>query len=170
MDVSLSWDSEVSSFHAELHRFMGEWMLLDDGLSTNGSYVNHQRVSARQRLRGGDRIRLGRTVLAYSAAQQQPVSTTVIAGEIPVLPQITDTQRRVLIALCRPYRDGGSFVIPASNQQIASEVFLSVDAVKLHLRTLFKRFELGALLDNQKRARLAERALELGIVSPNDLA
>lgn len=169
MDVSLHWDSEVSGFHAELQCLMGEWMLLDDGLSTNGTYVNRQRVSARQRLRDGDRIRMGRTVLAYNAAQQQPGGTTVTAGELPALPQLTDTQRRVLIALCRPYRDGGSFATPASNQQIASEVFLSVDAVKMHLRALFKRFELGALPQNQKRARLAECALELGLISPRDL-
>jgi len=170
MDVSLSWDSEVSGFHAELQCLMGEWMLLDDGLSTNGTYVNRQRVSARQRLRDGDRIRMGRTVLAYNAAQHQPAGKTVTAGDLPALPQITDTQRRVLIELCRPYRDGGSFATPASNQQIASEVFLSVDAVKMHLRALFKRFELGALPQNQKRARLAECALQLGLVSPRDLA
>jgi hypothetical protein len=169
MDVSLSWDSEVSGFHAELQCLMGDWMLLDDGLSTNGTYVNRQRVNTRQRLRDGDRIRVGRTVLAYNAAQQ-PVGTTVTAGELPALPQLTDTQRRVLIALCRPYGDGGSFASPATNQQIASEVFLSVDAVKMHLRALFKRFELGALPQNQKRARLAECALELGIISPRDLA
>jgi class 3 adenylate cyclase len=170
MDVSLSWDSEVSGFHAELQCLMGEWMLLDDGLSTNGTYVNRQRVSARQRLREGDRIRVGRTVLAYNAAQQEPVRKTVTAGVLLALPQLTDTQRRVLIALCRPYRDGGSFATPASNQQIASEVFLSVDAVKMHLRALFKRFELGALPQNQKRARLAECALELGVIAPRDLA
>jgi class 3 adenylate cyclase len=170
MDVSLSWDSEVSGFHAELQCLRGEWMLLDDGLSTNGTYVNRHRVSARQRLRDGDRIRVGRTVLAYNAAQHEPVRKTVIAGALLALPQLTDTQRRVLIALCRPYRDGGSFASPASNQQIASEVFLSVDAVKMHLRALFKRFELGALPQNQQRARLAECALELGLISPRDLA
>jgi pSer/pThr/pTyr-binding forkhead associated (FHA) protein len=170
MDVSLHWDSEVSGLHAELRCFMGEWMLLDDGLSTNGTYVNRQRVSARQRLRDGDRIRLGRTVLAYNAAQQQPAGKTVTAGALEALPQLEDIQRRILIALCRPYRDRGSSATPASNQQIASEVFLSVDAVKLHLRALFNRFELGALLQDEKRARLAECALELGLVSSRDLA
>ncbi len=85
MDLSLAWDSEVSGLHAELQCFMGEWMLLDDGLSTNGTYVNRRRVGARQRLRDGDRIRLGRTVLAYNAAQQQPVGKTVTAGALPSL-------------------------------------------------------------------------------------
>ncbi len=83
LDLSLLWDSEVSGLHAELQCFMGEWMLIDDGLSTNGTYVNRQRVSARRRLRDGDRIRIGRTVLAYNAAQEQPVGKTVTAGALP---------------------------------------------------------------------------------------
>ena len=168
MDLSLLWDSQVSGLHAELRCFIGEWMLLDDGLSRNGTYVNRQRVSARQRLRDGDRIRLGRTVLAYNAAQEQPAGATVTAGALPALPQLTDIERRVLIALCRPYRDGASSATPASNQQIASEVLLSVDAVRMHLRALFKRFELGALPHDQKRARVAECALALGLVSPHE--
>ena len=81
------------------------------------------------------------------------------------MPELTDTQRRVLVALCRPYRDGGRFASPATNQQIADEVFLSVDAVKMHLRTLFGKFELGDLPQNEKRARLAECVLQFGLIS-----
>jgi class 3 adenylate cyclase len=170
MDLSLLWDSQVSGLHAELRCFMGEWMLLDDGLSRNGTYINRQRVSARQRLRDGDRIRLGRTVLAFNAAKEQPAGATVTAGALPAPPQLTDTERRILIALCRPYHAGGSAATAASDEQIASEVFLSVDAVKMHVRALFKKFELGPLPHDQKRARVAECALELGLVSPQDLA
>lgn len=78
-------------------------------------------------------------------------------------------QQRVLIALCRPYRDGGTFATPATNQQIADEVFLSVDAVKTHLRALFGKFELNDLAQNQKRARLAECVFQLGLISQRDL-
>ena len=168
MDLSIPWDSEVSGLHAELHHLGGEWTVVDDGLSTNGTYVNGQRVSGRQRLRDGDRIRVGRTVLAFKAAQAPQVGRTVVAALQPKL-QMTDTQRKVLIALCRPYRDG-SFATPATNQEIAAEVFLSVDAVKMHLRTLFGKFELGELPQNQKRARLAERALQSGVISHRDLS
>ena len=169
-DLSIAWDSEVSGLHAELEWLGGEWTILDDGLSMNGTYVNGKRISGRQRLCDGDRIRVGRTVLAYNTAQASPLSTTVNAGDLP-LPQLTDTQRRVLIALCRPYRDNASFAAaPASNQQIASEVFLSVDAVKMHLRRLFNRFKLDELPQNQKRARLAECALQFGLISRRDLA
>lgn len=166
-DLSLEWDSEVSGLHAELHHLGGEWAIVDDGLSTNGTYVNGQRISGRQRLRDGDRIRVGRTVLAYKAAQATLVQETVAAGDLPTI-ELTDTQRRVLVALCRPYRDG-SYATPATNQQVADEVFLSVDAVKMHLRALFGKFSLGELPQNQKRARLAEQALQFGVISPRDL-
>jgi hypothetical protein len=168
MDLSIPWDSEVSGLHAELDYPGGEWTIVDDGLSTNGTYVNTERISGRQRLRDGDRIRVGRTVLVYRAAQTASgAGKTVVAGDRPAL-QLTDTQRRVLIALCRPYRDGG-FATPATNQEVAAEVFLSVDAVKMHLRTLFGKFELGELPQNQKRARLAESALQFGVISHRDL-
>jgi hypothetical protein len=166
--LSLAWDSEVSGLHAELHHVGGELTIVDDGLSTNGTYVNGQRIAGRQRLRDGDRIRVGRTVLAYTAAQAALVQETVAAGDVPAI-ALTDTQRRVLVALCRPYREG-NYATPATNQQIAGEIFLSVDAVKMHLRTLFGKFQLGELPQNQKRARLAERALQFGVISPRDLS
>ncbi len=169
MDLSISWDSEVSGLHAELQGFGGEWAIVDDGLSTNGTFVNDQRISGRQRLRDGDRIRIGRTTLAYKAGRSAPVPETVSVGEGPALAELTDTQRRVLIALCRPYRDGGNFTIPATNQQIAEEVFLGVDAVKMHLRRLFAKFELGDIPQNEKRARLAECVLQFGVISERDL-
>lgn len=166
-DLSITWDSEVSGLHAELHHLGGELTIVDDGLSTNGTYVNGERISGRQRLRDGDRIRVGRTVLVYRAAQAALVGETALAVDRPAL-QLTDTQRRVLVELCRPFRDGG-FATPATNQHIAAEVFLSVDAVKMHLRALFGKFDLGELPQNQKRARLAERALQFGVISHRDL-
>lgn len=167
-DLSLAWDGEVSGLHAELHHIGGEWAVVDDGLSTNGTYVNEQRISGRQRLRDGDRIRVGRTVLAYRAAQATLVEETVAAADLPKI-ELTEAQRRVLVALCRPYRDG-NYATPATNQQVAEEIFLSVDAVKMHLRSLFAKFQLSELPQNQKRARLAEQALQFGVISPRDLA
>ena len=85
---------------------------------------------------------------------------TVLASSAPAL-ALTDTQRRVLVALCRPYRDGG-FETPATNQEIADELFLSVDAVKMHLRTLFGKFELGELPQNQKRVEARRERAAVG--------
>jgi DNA-binding CsgD family transcriptional regulator len=169
MDLSLGWDPQVSGVHAELQGLGGEWTVVDDGLSTNGTYVNGQRVSGRQRLRDGDRIRIGRTVLAYRAGDAAQLQATYTAGDTTFARSLTDTQRRVLIALCRPIHERGSFAAPASNQQISDEVYLSVDAVKMHLSRLFAAFELSAIPQNQKRARLAECVLQYGVISERDL-
>jgi DNA-binding CsgD family transcriptional regulator len=168
-DLALSWDAQVSGVHAELHLLGGEWTIVDDGLSRNGTYLNGTRVSGRQRLRDGDQLRLGKTMLAFHSAAAQEVSPTVLEGGWERAASLSDTQRRVLIALCRPYKDGSGFVTPATNLEIAGEIFLSVDAVKTHLRTLFHKFDLDDLPQNQKRVRLAERALQLGLVTPRDL-
>jgi len=166
-DIAIAWDGEVSGVHAELHALGGELTIVDDGLSRNGTYLNGVRIGGRQRLRDGDRIRLGRTVLAYRAAQASLLGETVLADERSA-PSLTDGQRRVLVALCRPYA-GGGYATPATNQEIADEVFHSVDAVKMHLRALFGKFELGELPQNQKRARLAELALQLGAISRREI-
>jgi len=169
MDLSIGWDPEVSGVHAELQGLGGEWTIVDDGLSTNGTYVNGQRAGGRQRLRDGDRIRIGRTVLAYRAGGAAELQATRTAGDAASAQPLTDTQRRVLIALCRPIHERGSFAAPASNQQIADEVYLSVDAVKMHLSRLFAAFELSEIPQNQKRARLAECVLQYGVISERDL-
>lgn len=166
-DLPLRWDGEVSGLHLELHRVGGEVTIVDDGLSTNGSYVNGERISGRQRLRDGDQIRVGRTTLEYRAAPATLLDETVAAGEQVTVP-LTDMQRQVLIALCRPYRDG-VYATPATNREIAGELFLSVDAVKLHLRAMFGKFGLGELAQNQKRAALAEQALRSGAITYREL-
>ena len=75
----------------------------------------------------------------------------------------------MLIALCRPFRDDDGFATPASNQQIADELVLSVEAVKTHLRALFEKFGVGDLPRQAKRAELVKRAFQLGAISPRDL-
>jgi hypothetical protein len=77
-------------------------------------------------------------------------------------------QRQVLIALCRPLKDG-RLASPASNAQIAGELVLSIEAVKTHLRGLFERFGIGKLPQNQKRLKLVELAFQTGAVSDRDL-
>ena len=120
-DIALGWDVEVSRAHALLELIGDQWTLVDDGLSSNGSYVNGQRVVGRQRLRQGDRLCFGTTQLLFrdpgppeSEATRRDVRSTAIP--------LTPMQRKVLIALCRPLNDASS-ALPATNKQIADEVF-----------------------------------------------
>ena len=162
-DISLGWDTEVSRVHAELERLGGEWTLVGDGLSRNGTWINGARVSGRHRLRDGDVLQIGQTLIAYRVPDPDDSRPTVAAGGRASAPELTGAQRRVLEALCRPYKES-EFASPATDQQIAEELFLSVDAVKAHLRALFAAFGIEDLPQNQKRSYLAMRAMQLGIV------
>jgi pSer/pThr/pTyr-binding forkhead associated (FHA) protein len=167
-DVSLAFDGEVSRVHAELVRVGGGWTVADDGLSRNGSFVNGERVVGRRRLADGDALRFGSTTMLFRAPGEQLDETTISAGSGGAV-ELSDAQRRVLVALCRPFA-GGEFATPATNREIADELYLSVDAVKAQLRALFDKFDVGDLPQNQKRSRLAELALRQGAVAPRDLS
>lgn len=167
--IALEWDSEVSRLHAELESIGGDWTVSDDGLSRNGTHVNGERVVGRRRLRDGDVIRFGKTSATYRQPRLTMVTETEVASEVLDRASLSDAQRRVLVALCRPYRDGTGYVTPATNQEVAAELFLSVDAVKTHLRSLFGKFGIEDLPQNQKRVRLVELALKSGVVTPRDL-
>jgi hypothetical protein len=169
-DIPIDWDPEVSALHARLERGGGEWMLIDDGLSRNGSYVNGERVRGRVRLRDGDMLRFGRTAVRYCRSVDGEGQTTHLSSEGPITPaSLTAGQRNVLIALCRPFKDGAAFATPASNPEIAAELFLSVEAVKTHMRALFQRFGVEDLPQTRKRLALAERALQSGVISEREL-
>jgi len=168
--LRLDWDAEVSALHARIEVVGGECTLLDDGLSRNGSFVGAERVHGRRLLRDGEALRFGRTTVLYRrpGADAAPEATAV-ASEASAAATISPGQRRVLIALCRPFKDGSSFATPPTNQAIADELHLSVDAVKTHMRALFEKLEVGDLPQNRKRLALVERALQSGTVSPSDL-
>ena len=168
-DVVLDWDSEISRVHAALERIGDDWTVVDDGLSHNGTYLNGARVTSRQRLHDGDVINVGGVAIAYRAPGRRVRLTPdgdrlgPHVGEL-----LTPAQRRVLVALCRPFRDS-TYATPATNQQIADELVVSVDAVKSTLRALFEVFGVDALPQNQKRASLALQALRTGVITRRDL-
>lgn len=162
-DLALEWDTEVSRVHAVLERVGEAWVLTDDGLSRNGSFINGQRLDGRRRLRDGDIIRAGRTLILYAAAADSKTRATELTrGLTP--PPLTAAQRRVLEALCRPRADE-PFAGPSSNREIADQLLISVDTVKSHLHDLFVLFEVGDMPQNRKRSELVRRAFERGAVS-----
>jgi pSer/pThr/pTyr-binding forkhead associated (FHA) protein len=167
-DVALSWDRHVSRVHAGLERVGQDWTLVDEGLSRNGSYVNGARVIGRRRLSDGDIVCIGETLLVYRAPLESTDPTLVFVSA-PSPPALSAMQRRVLVALCRPCRDASIREAPATNQQVADELIVSVGAVKAHLRALFAKFKVGDLPHNQKRLKLVAEAFRTGALSHDDL-
>jgi hypothetical protein len=166
-DVPLPWDSEVSRLHAELERVAGEWTVVDDGRSRNGTFVNGERLLGRRLLADADVIRAGRALLVFRSPAARRFRSTV--PETRTVPGLSPAQRRVLVALCRPFAAGRAFATPASNRAIAQELVVSSDTVKSHMRALFDAFGIGPMPQNEKRAALARQAIERGIVTPREL-
>jgi hypothetical protein len=168
-DVQLSWDDEVSALHAQLEVVRDEVTLVDDGLSRNGSFVNGERVDGRRRLRDGDMLRFGQTTVLFRAPARAEGASTVVASDALSAAAVSPAQRRVLVALCRPFKDGAAFATPPTNQQLADELHLSVDAVKTHMRALFEKFGVQELPQNRKRVAVVERALQTGLITQREL-
>jgi pSer/pThr/pTyr-binding forkhead associated (FHA) protein len=166
-DVEIAWDPRVSGIHAYLERRGGRWVLEDDGLSRNGTFVGGERLHGQRTLRDGDVVLTGSTKLGFRDPGPSNVVATVVSGSVEA-PPVSEAQRRVLVELCRPMASEGR-AVPATNQEIAERLVLSLPAVKSHLRILFERFSLGDLPQNQKRVRLAELALDSGVVRAVDL-
>ena len=73
-----------------------DWIVVDDGLSSNGTYVNGERVNGRRRLRDGDRLVFGETPVQFRApADVDTDSTARDQGRWRTVP-ISESQRKVL--------------------------------------------------------------------------
>lgn len=164
-EVALPWDSEVSRAHALLEQVGGAWTVEDRG-SSNGTLVNTVRINRPHVLHDGDVVRVGRTQLVFHAAADDDLRRTTPALD-RVVPNPTDSQRKVLVELCRPALERGAGA--ASNKEIAEALFVSVETVKTHMRALFDAFEVGDVPQYHKRTELVRRALETGLVSVHDL-
>jgi FHA domain len=66
----LDWDDQVSRSHARFERARDGWELVDDGMSSNGTFVNERRLNGRVPLRAGDMLRFGATRAIYHAPQE----------------------------------------------------------------------------------------------------
>lgn len=84
-DVQLP-DESVSDVHARLHRRADGWYLVDLD-STNGSFVDGERVRGEQRLDGSPELRFGSALLRFSPAGAEPrragAETPTSRGGVP---------------------------------------------------------------------------------------
>jgi pSer/pThr/pTyr-binding forkhead associated (FHA) protein len=159
-DVSLEDDPTASHLHAVFERFEAGWCVTDLG-SSNGTWVNGERIWSSRRLRHADEVRVGQTRLVF----RDPLQATGAATEAEEgAPALTTRERDVLLALCRPLLDRDMFTEPASTRAIADELVITQAAVKQHLGNLYDKFGVTPG-DDHRRARLANEALRRGAVT-----
>jgi len=163
-DIALVEDATASHLHAVLERFQAGWCVSDLG-SSNGTWVNGERIWASRRLRHGDEIRVGQTRLIF----RDPLTAAGAPTEVEQAPpELTARERDVLVALCRPLLARDMFTEPASTRAIAEQLVITQAAVKQHLANLYGKFGVAAA-DDHRRARLANLALRCGAVSLTEL-
>ncbi len=160
-DVVVDADG-VSRVHAVFERFGDTWCVRDLG-SRNGTFVNGGRIIGERALHSGDEVLLGRLRVRFHGPARGK-ETAAIAQP----PPITQRERDVLLALCRPLLTGDAFTEPASIRAIAAELVVSDAAVKHHLSRLYGKFDVGAHGD-RRRVQLANAAVARGAVKLGDL-
>lgn len=156
-------DASVSRIHVLLHQLNGQWFIEDCG-SRNGTVVNGRPLTSLHPLRPNDEIRLGRARLVFCGQPSVGGNPTDVVIERP---PITPREHDVLVALCRPLASGDIFTEPASVREMATELVVSENAVKLHLGNLAAKF--GIVGAERRRSRLANAALDAGAVTLADL-
>lgn len=164
-DVVLDWDRKVSRLHAVLERLATRWCVRDLS-SSNGTFVNGERIWGERPLRHGDEIRIGETRALFraEAPTMDYTHTQIEVGP----PAVTPRERDVLIALCRPVLAGDVFTEPSSIREVAGALVVTEAAVKQHLVSLYDKFGIfeGG---GRRRVKLANEAVRRGAVSVRDL-
>ena len=169
--LALDWDEEVSRVHAVLEHVAGSGPSSTTGCRKNGTFVGGLAVAGRQRL-GRRRAAVGHTRAGLPRPGPRRVATdrdgVRAARRSHVSPMRAE---RVLVALCRPSR--GRRRVRACRRptsSIADELFLTVDAVKSHLRALFEKFGVRRHCRRTASARWSSSArCTTGMVTERDL-
>jgi DNA-binding NarL/FixJ family response regulator len=117
-------------------------------------------VQGRRTLRHLDVIRVGATRLRFHDPSDTTDSKLTEVASQATAPSVTPAQLRVLVALCRSAEG------PASNEEIAAALTVSIDTVKTHMRALFDAFQLQASAPYRKRFELVRLAVDAGLVPP----
>jgi hypothetical protein len=163
--VAIGNDPELSRLHAVLEPVGGGWCVRDLA-SSNGTFVNGERVWTERPLRHGDEIRVGRSRIVFRSADPEADLTATQTAEPP--PDLTRRERDVLVALCRPVLSADLFTEPASIRQVAGELVVTEAAVKQHLLRLYDKFRVYEP-GERRRVRLANEAIRRGAVTLADL-
>ena len=135
--------------------------------STNGTFVNDDRVSAKHALADGDEILIGRTCLVvHDESTRGDVTTQPLRAP----PPRSAGEQRVLVELCRPFlcRSRPS-PTPPSARAIAETLHMRDSVVKRHLDRLYDAFDIQTEAGESRRVRLANEAIQSGAVTESSL-
>ncbi len=155
-DLPLSFDATVSTVHASIERHLDLLTIEDLGPSTNGTFVNGTRITARTRLNDRDLVRCASTEIL--------IRCPVIDGEghtVALMPEIdwsllTPTERRVVARLIELWPPEERLTRAPTTAQLGTALSLGQETVRSHLKSIYGK--LRAFGVEPTREALAEAA------------
>jgi DNA-binding CsgD family transcriptional regulator len=153
-DVVVTGERTVSRYHAELFCDVEGWSVRDVG-SHNGTHVNGVRLDdgASQRIDGSDVLGVGTVTIRLRIGGE--------SGAMTIEDGRGKEMHRLLTALSPREREVLTLVAAGrTDEQVASELFISVKTVHSHLDKM--RDKAGV----RRRAELTRLAVRLGLSSP----
>src|SRR3954469_13954385 len=72
---SLGGDSEISRVHARIYHDPSGQLMVEDLGSTNGTFVNGNRIAAATPVRAGDQVRVGQTTMTVEGGAAEGATT-----------------------------------------------------------------------------------------------
>ncbi len=164
-DLVIDGDPAVSKVHALLERGRPAWCISDLG-STNGTFVNGERVSGKRALADGYEILIGRTRLVV---HDESTRGDVTTEPLRAAPPRSAGEQRVLVELCRPFLSEPSFPDTPTARAIAKTLNVRDSVVKRHLDRLYDAFGIQTEAGESRRVRLANEAIQSAAVTERDL-
>jgi pSer/pThr/pTyr-binding forkhead associated (FHA) protein len=155
-------DDAVSRVHASVERIAGQYLVRDLG-SSNGTFVNGERIIADRTLHPDDEITVGHTRIVFRDAADDLAETL----RIPVATAVGPDERVTLIMLCRALATVGQPDEPINRQRLAESLSQSETQLEEQLEGLYS--QLG--LDGSARSPegLAAEAMRRRVVVVADL-
>ena len=80
-DLWIFWDKRISRLHAVLECDGERWTVTDE--SSNGSYLNGERLEGRQALSHDDELRFGATLVTFRLHREAAAEPTYLGTNAP---------------------------------------------------------------------------------------
>ncbi|MEH3055076.1 MAG: FHA domain-containing protein [Patulibacter minatonensis] len=170
-DLSLSFDPTVSSVHASMERHLDLLTVEDLGPSTNGTFVNGQKITGRVRLSDRDLVRFASTEVLVRCPVMDDAGRTIAMPPAIDWSRLTPTERRVVATLLELWPPEARLQRAPTTAQLGTALALGAETVRTHLKSIYAKLrDFGV---EPSREALAEAAtesaldlLEAGIARP----
>lgn len=155
-DLPLSFDATVSTVHASIERHLDLLTIEDLGPSTNGTFVNGVRISARTRLNDRDMVRCASTELLIRCPVLDGGGHTVALPPEIDWSLLTPTERRVVATLVDLWPPEERLTRAPTTAQLGAALALGQETVRSHLKSIYGKLRRFGV--EPSREALAEAA------------